>query len=140
MTFCFIQQGRLPIRWMAIESLFDSLFSSKSDVWSFGVLMWEIVTLGSTPYPGMTAPEVMKRVKDGYRLDKPEYCKREMYNIMFYCWSASPEDRPSFLQLVDMLGNLLTSETEYIELDRFPEHPYYNILSPAQGIEMLEKL
>lgn len=56
-------EGRLPIRWMAPESLYDNLFSVKSDVWSFGVLMWEVVTLGSTPYPGLSAAEVMKKVR-----------------------------------------------------------------------------
>lgn len=55
-------EGRLPIRWMAPESLYDNVFSVKSDVWSFGVLIWEVVTLGSTPYPGLSAAEVMKRV------------------------------------------------------------------------------
>lgn len=54
--------GRLPIRWMAPESLYDNIFSVKSDVWSFGVLMWEVVTLGSTPYPGLSAAEVMRKV------------------------------------------------------------------------------
>ena len=52
-------EGRLPIRWMAPESLYDNIFSSKTDVWSFGVVLWEIVTLGSTPYPGMSAGEVI---------------------------------------------------------------------------------
>ena len=51
-------EGRLPIRWMAPESLYDNIFSAKTDVWSFGILLWEIVTLGSTPYPGMAASEV----------------------------------------------------------------------------------
>lgn len=55
-------EGRLPIRWMAPESLYDNIFSVKSDVWSFGVLIWEIVTLGSTPYPGLSAQEVMRKV------------------------------------------------------------------------------
>lgn len=55
-------EGRLPIRWMAPESLYDNIFSVKSDVWSFGVLIWEVVTLGSTPYPGLSAAEVMKKV------------------------------------------------------------------------------
>ena len=51
-----------------------SIFFRKSDVWSFGVLMWEIITLGSTPYPGMSGSEVMKKVKEGHRLEKPEHC------------------------------------------------------------------
>lgn len=64
-------EGRLPIRWMATESLYDNIFSVKSDIWSFGILMWEIVTLGSTPYPGLAAADVMKKVlidKDFYRI------------------------------------------------------------------------
>lgn len=120
-------EGRLPIRWMAPESLFDNIFTTKTDVWSFGILMWEIVTLGSTPYPGLAAAEVMRRVRDGYRLEKPEHCKREMYNIMFYCWDKDPTERPTFTELVLWLDKLLVSENDYIELDRFPDHSYYNI-------------
>lgn len=122
-------EGRLPIRWMAPESLYDNIFSIKSDVWSFGVLMWEVVTLGSTPYPGMSAAEVMKKVRDGVRLDKPEHCRRELYNIMFYCWDNDPKKRPTFLECVQLLEKLLMSETEYIELERFPDHSYYNMMS-----------
>ncbi|XP_073985838.1 tyrosine kinase receptor Cad96Ca [Rhodnius prolixus] len=122
-------EGRLPIRWMAPESLYDNVFSVKSDAWSFGVLVWEIVTLGSTPYPGLSAPDVMKKVKEGYRLDKPEHCRRELYNIMFYCWNEDPKERPDFTELVDLLEQLLLSETDYIELQRFPDHSYYNIVS-----------
>ncbi|XP_076318089.1 tyrosine kinase receptor Cad96Ca-like [Tachypleus tridentatus] len=120
-------EGRLPIRWMAPESLFDNIFTTKTDVWSFGILMWEIVTLGSTPYPGMAAAEVMGRVRDGYRLEKPDHCKRKMYNIMYYCWDKDSKERPSFSELVRLLDKLLISEHEYIELDRFPDHSYYNI-------------
>lgn len=120
-------EGRLPIRWMAPESLYDNIFTVKSDVWSFGVLLWEIVTLGSTPYPGMSAHEVMKRVRDGYRLEKPDHCRRELYNLMYYCWSGSAANRPSFSDIVESLERLLLSETDYIELDRFPEHAYYNL-------------
>lgn len=120
-------EGRLPIRWMAPESLYDNIFTTKTDVWSFGILMWEIVTLGSTPYPGLAAAEVMRRVRDNYRLEKPEHCKREMYNIMYYCWDPDPKERPSFNELTCLLDKLLVSENEYIELDRFPDHSYYNI-------------
>ncbi|XP_059469107.1 tyrosine kinase receptor Cad96Ca-like [Neocloeon triangulifer] len=122
-------EGRLPIRWMAPESLYDNIFSSKSDVWSFGVFMWEVVTLGSTPYPGLAAAEVLKKVRDGMRLEKPEHCRREIYNIMFYCWDKSPQERPTFPEAVQLLEKLLVSETDYIELERFPDHSYYNMVS-----------
>ncbi|XP_067123785.1 tyrosine kinase receptor Cad96Ca-like [Centruroides vittatus] len=120
-------EGRLPIRWMAPESLYDNIYCTKSDVWSFGVLMWEIVTLGSTPYPGLAAAEVMRTVKHGHRLEKPEHCKREMYNVMYYCWDINPKHRPSFSELVTLLDRLLVSDKEYIELNRFPDHSYYNL-------------
>ncbi|GAB1866784.1 Tyrosine kinase receptor Cad96Ca [Camponotus japonicus] len=122
-------EGRLPIRWMAPESLYDNIFSVKSDIWSFGVLIWEIVTLGSTPYPGLAAAEVMRRIKEGYRLDRPEHCKRELYNIMYYCWDKDAACRPSFAELVSLTEGLLLDETDYIELDRFPDHSYYNVLN-----------
>ncbi|XP_041970650.1 tyrosine kinase receptor Cad96Ca [Aricia agestis] len=119
--------GRLPIRWMAPESLYDDIFSVKSDIWSFGVLLWEIVTLGSTPYPGLSAGDVMKKVRDGHRLEKPEHCRRELYNIMYYCWEADPAGRPDFKEVVEMLERLLCTEMDYIELERFPDHSYYNV-------------
>ncbi|KAL9703652.1 hypothetical protein quinque_007170 [Culex quinquefasciatus] len=122
-------EGRLPIRWMATESLYDNIFTVKSDIWSFGILMWEIVTLGSTPYPGIAAADVMRKVRDGYRLEKPEHCRRELYNIMFYCWAKDPNERPDFPECVEMLDRLLQTETDYIELERFPDHNYYNMLN-----------
>lgn len=122
-------EGRLPIRWMAPESLYDNVFTCKSDVWSFGVLMWEVVTLGSTPYPGLSAADVMRKVRDGHRLDKPEHCRRELYNIMYYCWDQDPDARPGFSECVELLEKLLVTETDYIELERFPDHSYYNMVS-----------
>jgi len=118
--------GKLPIRWMAPESLYDNVYSTQSDVWSFGVLMWEVVTLGSVPYPGLPPTDVMKKVRDGYRLEKPEHCKRELYNIMVKCWEKSPEDRPSFSDLVRDFEALLVKEMDYIDLNLFPENDYYN--------------
>jgi fibroblast growth factor receptor 1 len=71
----------------------------------------------------------MKRIKEGYRLDRPEHCKRELYNIMYYCWNKNPVCRPSFTELQNLAEGLLLHETDYIELDRFPDHSYYNVLS-----------
>jgi len=88
------------------------------------------VTLGCTPYPGLAAAEVIKKVcTEGYRLEKPEFCKRDMYNIMYYCWDHDPNKRPTFTELVAMVDKILFSENDYIELDRFPDHGYYNILN-----------
>jgi len=122
-------EGRLPIRWMAPEALYDNIYTTKTDVWSYGVLMWEIVTLGSTPYPGMSGSEVMKKVREGQRLEKPEHCDREIYNMMFYCWDKDPTERPTFTNLVQNLESLLTAGTDYIDLNQFPDHAYYNEVS-----------
>lgn len=77
----------------------------------------------------MAAGDVMKYVRDGRRLEKPEHCRREIYNIMFYCWDKNPEDRPDFQALVQDFETLLVKETDYIDLNLFPEHAYYNEMS-----------
>lgn len=69
------------------------------------------------------------QVRDGYRLEKPEHCRRELYNIMYYCWAKDPQDRPSFSELVKLLDKLLLTEMDYIQLEHFPDHNYYNMLS-----------
>lgn len=94
------------------------------------VLNFVFLTIsGSTPYPGMSAADVMRRVKKGTRLEKPEHCGRELYNVMFYCWEEEAQKRPQFQELVRLLDRLMVSENEYIELDRFPDHSYYNLTS-----------
>lgn len=71
----------------------------------------------------------IQQVRDGYRLEKPEHCRRELYNIMYYCWANDSQDRPTFTELVSLLDKLLLSEMDYIELELFPDHNYYNMLS-----------
>ncbi|KAF6205749.1 hypothetical protein GE061_019922 [Apolygus lucorum] len=106
-------RGALPIRWMAPESLHYNLFTQKSDVWSFGVLLWEIVTLGSTPYSTMGARDVMRQVIDGYRLEKPKHCKAEFFKVLSKCWQHDPNKRPTFTELKSEIGTLLgNSESE----------------------------
>ena len=84
---------------------------------------------GSTPYPGKSASEVMKFVRDGGRLEKPPHCDRQLYNIMSYCWAAQAADRPPFEELVEDFEALLVQDTDYIDLNLFPEHAYYNEVS-----------
>ncbi|KAE8590150.1 hypothetical protein XENTR_v10017961 [Xenopus tropicalis] len=110
--------GRLPVKWMAPEALFDRVYTHQSDVWSFGVLMWEIFTLGGSPYPGIPVEELFKLLKEGHRMDKPGNCTNELYMMMRDCWHAIPSHRPTFKQLVEDLDRILTLTTneEYLDL------------------------
>ncbi|XP_072230353.1 fibroblast growth factor receptor 4 [Leuresthes tenuis] len=109
--------GRLPVKWMAPEALFDRVYTHQSDVWSFGVLMWEIFTLGGSPYPGIPVEELFKLLKEGHRMDKPSNCTHELYMMMRECWHAVPTQRPTFKQLVEELDKaLLSISDEYLDL------------------------
>ncbi|XP_061765983.1 fibroblast growth factor receptor 2-like isoform X6 [Nerophis ophidion] len=110
--------GRLPVKWMAPEALFDRVYTHQSDVWSFGVLMWEIFTLGGSPYPGIPVEELFKLLKEGHRMDKPGNCTNELYMMMKDCWHAISSHRPTFKQLVEDLDRILTLNTneEYLDL------------------------
>ncbi|KAK4298246.1 hypothetical protein Pmani_029396 [Petrolisthes manimaculis] len=124
-------RGALPIRWMAPESLYMSIFTHKSDVWSFGILCWEIVTLGSTPYPGMTAREVMRSVREGHRLDRPDHCRPELYRVLARCWHPDLNLRPPFTQLRQELADLI-DRSPVIDLENFPEDHYYSMLQNGE--------
>uniref|UniRef100_A0A8D0AT07 receptor protein-tyrosine kinase n=1 Tax=Sander lucioperca TaxID=283035 RepID=A0A8D0AT07_SANLU len=95
----YYRQGRIskmPVKWIAIESLADRVYTTKSDVWSFGVTMWEIATRGQTPYPGVENSEIYDYLRQGNRLKQPPDCLDSIYALMFSCWLLSPKDRPSF--------------------------------------------
>lgn len=120
-------KGALPVRWMAPECLYLQVFTSKSDVWAFGILLWEIVTLGSTPYPGLSAQEVIHAVRDGRVMAQPAHCRWELYRLMRACWHPDPQERPAFSRLSRDLDQLIKLNAGYIDLDNFPEHAYYNV-------------
>uniref|UniRef100_A0A8B9T7K8 Fibroblast growth factor receptor n=1 Tax=Anas platyrhynchos TaxID=8839 RepID=A0A8B9T7K8_ANAPL len=104
--------GRLPVKWMAPEALFDRVYTHQSDVWSFGVLLWEIFTLGGSPYPGIPVEELFKLLKEGHRMDKPANCTHDLAG------TPVPSQRPTFKQLVEDLDRVLTvtSTDEYLDL------------------------
>lgn len=93
----------LAIKWLALESLLYYIFSEKSDIWSFGIVLWELVTLGSQPYAGLDNCEVTPYLETGKRLSRPLRCPDDLYAIMYSCWLASPEERPTFSVLVHKL-------------------------------------
>ncbi|XP_058473497.1 fibroblast growth factor receptor 1b isoform X1 [Solea solea] len=124
--------GRLPVKWMAPEALFDRIYTHQSDVWSFGVLLWEIFTLGGSPYPGVPVEELFKLLKEGHRMEKPATCTQELYLMMRDCWHAVPSRRPMFQQLVEDLDRTLSlmANQEYLNL-AVPLIQYSSVVSFA---------
>lgn len=112
--------GPLPFKWMAIEAIKDRIFSTQSDVWSYGVTLWEFFSLATSPYPGMEPDErLLFRLINGYRMEKPQYATNKIYEIMLNCWHTDPNKRLSFPQLVEEFGKLLgeKSLTHYRHLN-----------------------
>ncbi|XP_026814902.1 fibroblast growth factor receptor homolog 1-like isoform X2 [Rhopalosiphum maidis] len=110
--------GRLPVKWMAPEALFHRVYTNQSDVWSYGVLLWEIMTLGGTPYPSVPNMEqLFNLLQSGHRMEKPSCCSLEIYMIMRDCWSYHPNERPMFDELVESLDQILsvTANQEYVD-------------------------
>ena len=96
---------------MAIESLTDWVFSSQSDVWSFGVVLWEIFSLAKVPYPGMPFNQLISSLQNGYRMEKPVLMPEDMGRLMSFCWKLEPRHRPTFSQLAEVLRTNLESQS-----------------------------
>lgn len=115
------RHARLPVKWMALESLQTYRFTTKSDVWSFGVLLWELLTRGAPPYPHINPFDLTDFLAQGRRLPQPEYCPNSLYQVMLQCWEADPAARPTFRTLV--------MEVEHVASSLLGDH--YVRLSPA---------
>ncbi|XP_069725242.1 macrophage colony-stimulating factor 1 receptor [Phaenicophaeus curvirostris] len=115
--------ARLPVKWMAPESIFDCIYTVQSDVWSYGILLWEIFSLGKSPYPGMVVnSKFYSMVKQGYQMARPDFAPLEMYSIMQACWSLEPTQRPTFDQISCFIQK---------ELEVHKEQDYTNLPSAA---------
>ena len=106
---------KFPLKWTAPEAVLYNHFSIKSDVWSFGVIMWEVVTKGRMPYPGMSNAEVLRKVAEGYRMPKPVGCPGALYEIMLSCWRDEPKCRWTFeyLQMALQDTNTFSPDRAY---------------------------
>ncbi|XP_056409485.1 inactive tyrosine-protein kinase 7 [Hyla sarda] len=105
-----LRQAWVPLRWMPPEAVQDDDFSTKSDVWSFGILMWEVFTLGEMPYTDMADDQVLAGLQGGsLKLSSPENCSSRYYKLMQRCWASSPKDRPSFSDIANTLGDSSSS-------------------------------
>ncbi|KAL6110106.1 kit [Pungitius sinensis] len=118
--------ARLPVKWMSPESIFDCVYTFESDVWSYGILLWEIFSLGHSPYPGMQVGSAFyRRIQDGHRMSRPDFAPIEMYDMMLSCWNHDPLKRPAFSKLVERNELLLSENTRnvYLKLSNAPGHP-----------------
>ncbi|XP_062588332.1 uncharacterized protein LOC134250009 [Saccostrea cucullata] len=111
-TNYYRKNGRamVPVKWMPPESFLDGIFTSKTDVWAFGVVLWELFSMGHVPYPGKSNGEVMKYVKGGGRLEKPPLCPYQIYGLMLRCWQVDADIRPNFTGIVEELNRILNEE------------------------------
>nr|XP_012597012.1 macrophage colony-stimulating factor 1 receptor [Microcebus murinus] len=124
--------ARLPVKWMAPESIFDCVYTVQSDVWSYGILLWEIFSLGLNPYPGILVnSKFYKLVKDGYQMAQPVFAPKNIYSIMQACWSLEPTHRPTFQQICFLLQ-------EQAQVNR-RERDYANLPSSSSSSEPEEE-
>ncbi|KAK6963493.1 fibroblast growth factor receptor 4 [Biomphalaria glabrata] len=121
------RKGLLPVRWMSPETLLCNQFSEKSDVWSFGVLLWEMVTLGSTPYSEFDFDQVVEQIKGRQLLTCPYNAEGMISALMMTCWQSSADDRPTFSKLCKQIERLLEENSDYIDLDVPDDHEYSTV-------------
>ena len=103
------QGAKFPIKWTSPEAALWGRFTIKSDMWSYGIVLYEIVTHGQVPYPGMNNAETMQTVEEGYRMPKPAECPQPIYDVMLKTWETLPENRPTFEFLRNFFDNYFTS-------------------------------
>ncbi|XP_068169012.1 hepatocyte growth factor receptor isoform X2 [Antennarius striatus] len=129
---------KLPVKWMALESLQTHKFTSKSDVWSFGVLLWELMTRGAPPYSDVNSFDITVFLLQGRRLLQPEFCPDALYTVMIESWHPKPERRPTFSELVSRISSIFSSfsgehyillNTTYVNIEKMS--PYPSLLSSA---------
>ncbi|XP_078374592.1 ephrin type-A receptor 4-like isoform X1 [Oculina patagonica] len=119
-------QARLPAKWMPPESLFYGESSSMSDIWSYGIVMWEVFTIGESPYPGFKHREVAGLLQTGYRMPRPRHISEELYSIMSECWEEQPHKRPTFQWLCSAVRRLLDDKQMYVNLGEYDDQDYVN--------------
>uniref|UniRef100_A0A8D2JDQ3 non-specific protein-tyrosine kinase n=1 Tax=Varanus komodoensis TaxID=61221 RepID=A0A8D2JDQ3_VARKO len=116
-------ETKLPVKWTAPEAIRSNKFSIKSDVWSFGILLFEIITYGKMPYAGEFCNNLkFCKLDQGYRIPQPANCPQELYNIMLQCWNDKPNDRPTFETLRWSLEDYYEMDsTSYADANTFME-------------------
>ncbi|VDD79757.1 unnamed protein product [Mesocestoides corti] len=112
-----VRTGRVPIRWLAIETLQDGIYSHKTDVWSYGVTLWEIFTFGKQPYENVSTADIKDHVMKGVRLSQPEICTLDTYMVMVRCWMEEHESRPTFMELMKCFHKYCQTPGRYLYIE-----------------------
>ncbi|KAL9912330.1 epidermal growth factor receptor isoform 2-T2 [Glossina fuscipes fuscipes] len=119
--------GKMPIKWLALECIRHRIFTSKSDVWAFGVTIWELLTFGKRPHENIPAKDIPDLIEVGLKLDQPEICSLDIYCTLLSCWHLDAEVRPSFKQLVNIFAEYARDPGRYLAIpgDKFTRLPAY---------------
>ncbi|XP_062409614.1 ephrin type-A receptor 4b [Sardina pilchardus] len=135
--------GKIPIRWTAPEAIAYRKFTSASDVWSYGIVMWEVVSYGERPYWEMSNQDVIKAIDEGYRLPAPMDCPLVLHQLMLDCWEKCRNDRPKFGQIVNTLDKLIRNPNSLKELANSsvwedPPSPEFAVSTVEDWLEALK--
>uniref|UniRef100_A0A8K9X343 receptor protein-tyrosine kinase n=1 Tax=Oncorhynchus mykiss TaxID=8022 RepID=A0A8K9X343_ONCMY len=123
--------GKIPIRWTAPEAIAYRKFTSASDVWSYGIVMWEVMSYGERPYWDMSNQDVIKAIDEGYRLPPPMDCPVALHQLMLDCWQRERGDRPKFGQIVNMLDKLIRNPNSLKRTGGETTRPSTTLLEPV---------
>nr|XP_006813566.1 PREDICTED: receptor tyrosine-protein kinase erbB-4-like [Saccoglossus kowalevskii] len=137
--------GKMPIKWLALECITHRRFTPQSDVWSFGVTVWELMTFGGKPYEGVSARDVPDLLEKGERLPQPTICTIDVYMIMLKCWMLDADSRPVFHELAEEFTKMARDPQRYLVIDNDGHEPlpspsrseFYRSLLPDEGPELL---
>lgn len=132
--------GKMPIKWLALECIRHRIFTTKSDVWAFGVTIWELLTFGCRPYENIPAREVPEKIESGEKLKQPEICSLDVYCTLVACWHIVADSRPSFKELVTIFQQYASDPGRYlvIEGDTYLRSPQYTGQDDKDLIRSLE--
>ncbi|XP_073255600.1 uncharacterized protein [Porites lutea] len=119
-------RGRLPVKWTAYEALLYGVYTTQSDVWSYGILLYEILTVGGSPYPDVRARQIADRLQEGYRMPRPKHVDDTLYQLMLKCWEEQPTDRPTFNKLRKTMKEMEKKHKTYVNLSQYDNRLYAN--------------